>query len=293
MKTFLFENGEHQVSVKADVFATNAELLTPGFDTRFTAMEISDTDAAIALGLNVNEKEYDVQGFIALAKAIAGTTLSVSDYSKPQIGTIQKTAVQLDGTDITAVAQEVEVTLTGTSGTANIVIGEDEYLATFNASLATTAGDFVTDHAATILSENDIVITNPSGAVLLFVANTAGVPFELSVESLTGDLDGTIDETVANVSVGKVAVTIDGTSYEVEFDTDLEVTGDAFVTAHAANILTNHGVVVTHPDDDGNLIFTTNTSETSFNLSTETLVEDLAGIIEIIVNQDGSLIRLV
>lgn len=85
--------------------------------------------------------------------------------------------------------QEIEITLTGTSGTANVVINGTTHLSTFNSTLATTASDFVTARAAAILVQG-IVVTNPSGAVLRF-RSTSGVVDAISIVNLTGDLNGT------------------------------------------------------------------------------------------------------
>ena len=64
MKTFIFENAGKtlKVAIKCDVFATNAQLQEPGFDTRFTAMTVEDSDEAIQAGLNINEMEQNLQG---------------------------------------------------------------------------------------------------------------------------------------------------------------------------------------------------------------------------------------
>jgi len=57
------------------------------------------------------------------------------------------------------------VTLTGTSGTANISVGGTAYLATFATSLTQTATNFVTAHAAAILAATGATVTS-SGAVI-------------------------------------------------------------------------------------------------------------------------------
>jgi hypothetical protein len=59
------------------------------------------------------------------------------------------------------------ITLTGTSGSANITIDGEEYLATYASSLTTTATNFVTNRAAAILAATGIVVTS-AGAVLTF-----------------------------------------------------------------------------------------------------------------------------
>lgn len=83
MKTLVLANTLHnvRVEIKADIFATNAQLQTAGFDTRFTAMEISDTPAAIAFGINVTETEQRWQDIKAIAVA-NNCTLTVIDINE-------------------------------------------------------------------------------------------------------------------------------------------------------------------------------------------------------------------
>lgn len=96
--------------------------------------------------------------------------------------------------------QEVEITLTGTSGTANVVINGISYLSTFNSTLSTTASDFVTARAAAILSDQGVVVTNPSGAILRF-RSTSGVIDATSIVNATGNLDGTQAATQVAVNI--------------------------------------------------------------------------------------------
>lgn len=81
------------------------------------------------------------------------------------------------------------VTLTGSSGTANVIVGGVNYLATFATNLTTTATNFVTAHATALLALG-ITVTS-SGAVLTFVAETATFP-TITVTNLTGNQSGTI-----------------------------------------------------------------------------------------------------
>jgi len=81
------------------------------------------------------------------------------------------------------------VTLTGTSGTANIVVGGTNYLATFTSNLTTSAANFVTTHTAA-LSARGITVTASSG-VLTFVAATATFP-TITAANVSGDLAATI-----------------------------------------------------------------------------------------------------
>jgi len=87
-------------------------------------------------------------------------------------------------------------TLTGTSGTANVVVGGVNYLATFDTDLTTTAANFVTAHAAAILSAAGTTVTS-SGATLIFVAPVDTYP-TLSIANVTTNLAGTIDAAVGS-----------------------------------------------------------------------------------------------
>lgn len=97
-----------------------------------------------------------------------------------------------------AVAQVETVTLTGTSGTANITVaGGLTKLATWNTSLTQTATDFVTAHAAAYKLA-DIILTS-SGADLIFTAAIVGTAIAVPViTNATGDLAGTVAHTTAN-----------------------------------------------------------------------------------------------
>ena len=100
------------------------------------------------------------------------------------------------------------VTLTGTSGTANIVVGGTNYLATFTTNLTTSAANFVTSHAATLLALG-ITVTANTG-VLTFVAATATFP-TITVANVSGDLAGTIAAVSAGATTG--APLVDLVSY--------------------------------------------------------------------------------
>lgn len=87
-------------------------------------------------------------------------------------------------------AQQV-VTLTGTSGTANVTIGGVDYLATFNSDLDTTASDFVTAHAAAILAATGLVVTADTDTLVL-AGDAADFPTDIAVANVSGDLAGTV-----------------------------------------------------------------------------------------------------
>lgn len=85
--------------------------------------------------------------------------------------------------------QAVDVTLTGTSGTAEIVVGGIAYDLAFATSLTVTANNFVTEHGAA-LQALGIIVTAAAG-VLTFVGLNAVIA-ALAINNLTDDLDGTV-----------------------------------------------------------------------------------------------------
>lgn len=89
-----------------------------------------------------------------------------------------------------SIPQVSTVTLTGTSGTANIPIDGVNYLATFNTNLSTTASDFVTTHA-TALNTAGVTVTS-NAAVLTFTGGVPSVLFTIGNGiNVTGNLGGT------------------------------------------------------------------------------------------------------
>lgn len=89
-------------------------------------------------------------------------------------------------------AQEVNVELdAGTSGTATFDIDGVVYTATYAASLDATAAAFVAAEDANILAAHNVVVTNPSGANILFVGADGRAFTFLFTGTVTGDLDGT------------------------------------------------------------------------------------------------------
>lgn len=86
--------------------------------------------------------------------------------------------------------QSTTITLTGTSGTANITVNGTDYLVTFNTNLSTTASDFVTTHA-TALSTAGVTVSS-AGAILTFVSSNPSVLFTITdAVNATGNLAGT------------------------------------------------------------------------------------------------------
>lgn len=94
------------------------------------------------------------------------------------------------------------VTLTGTSGTANITVTGTgtAYLVTFNTSLTQTATDFVTTHASDLLADEGITVLS-SGATIIFRHTTTGFPTITAPINATGDLAGSIGTLTALGSI--------------------------------------------------------------------------------------------
>ena len=87
-----------------------------------------------------------------------------------------------------SLAQYKTLSLTGTSGTANISVGGTNYVATFDTSLTITAANFVTTHAATILTAKGVSVTANAG-VLTFVNVGVALP-TITISNLTTNLNG-------------------------------------------------------------------------------------------------------
>ena len=92
------------------------------------------------------------------------------------------------------------VTLTGTSGTANITVAGTAYLATFATDLATTAANFVALHGAAINTATGATVTS-NGAVITFTDATAGFP-TIAIANATSNLAGTLGTVTAVPTTG-------------------------------------------------------------------------------------------
>ena len=112
--------------------------------------------------------------------------------------------IQLFDYSASSVAQVDTVSVTGTSGTANVTFNGIDYLATFDTDLTTTAANFVTSHAASLLLRG--VIVTSSVADIIFTSAIPGQPFDIvAIANVTGDLAGTRAATTANTSPSALA----------------------------------------------------------------------------------------
>lgn len=116
-------------------------------------------------------------------------------------------SVYVDSSRMAPVTQVDTVSVTGTSGTANITVAWGlTKLATFDTDLTTTAANFVTAHAAAYLAVG-IVVTS-AVADLVFTANVSGTAFAHPViTNATWNLAGTVANTTANTAATAVNTT--------------------------------------------------------------------------------------
>lgn len=87
MKTFILQTVEGsptpaRVEIKVDAFCKNTDFLEPGFDTRFTNMEIVNDDEAVKAGVNLQLIEDRYQNLLQLAKDVK-MGLVVVDINHP------------------------------------------------------------------------------------------------------------------------------------------------------------------------------------------------------------------
>ncbi len=149
------------------------------------AINIGGADYAVTFDATLtNTADEFVASYAADLLADFGITvtaiLGVLNFSGP--------SYYLNGITITNNAAQDVVTLTGTSGTANISVGGVNYLATFNTDLTTTASDFDTAHSAAILAATGVTVTS-SGAALTFIGSS-DIINGISITNATGDLAG-------------------------------------------------------------------------------------------------------
>lgn len=75
---------------------------------------------------------------------------------------------------------------------------------------------------------------------------------------------------------GEAVITVDGATYTVEAAASLTATGENFLSAHAAS-LELAGIIVTHPMEDGVLVFTAANEGVPFGINITNTSGDLTG----------------
>jgi len=84
----------------------------------------------------------------------------------------------------------------GTTGTANVDIDGNVYLMTFDTDLETTMKNFITTHAAAILSDSGATVVLSNGRLLFTNILTLNV---VTIANVTGDLSGAVNTPLQNV----------------------------------------------------------------------------------------------
>lgn len=102
-----------------------------------------------------------------------------------------------------------KLTLTGTSGSANINVGGVNYLATFTTSIAGTAAAFVATHGATIEAATGIKVAAVSN-VIRFGLDTTAALNAITITNVSINLNGTFDTAIGD----HVLIPYVGTPYE-------------------------------------------------------------------------------
>lgn len=162
--------------------STFGYVILPSDYLRFASYKMNTWLQEVTKPITITDKKYKQQKYTATR------------------GRISKPVVALNSIKVTStpIAQVDTVTLSGTSGTANLSCAGVVNVLAFNSSLTQTATDFVTAFAADYLAVG--VVVTSSGVDLIFTANVAGTPFTSPwVANLTGDLVGTTVHTTPNV----------------------------------------------------------------------------------------------
>jgi len=198
-------------SNREDGGAAGVGFYTAVMDNELTAAEITSF-----LGTNAITSTAIIESFGVVAAICADATVTSTAWANcGTCNAIEETytitladdtcgndkLVELNGayentvTIATYASTSIDITLTGTSGTANVTLEGVDYLSTFLTDLTTTADNFVTAHAAAILATSNSVVTAAAG-VLTF--ETPDEDYELpSIANVTTDLDGTVSGTTA------------------------------------------------------------------------------------------------
>lgn len=189
------KNGRGLYSVVLDNALTDAEIATyagtAGVQSTAT-IELLGTTESVCSDVNTTNTSW-VDGETCFAQTQDYTIqLRDNDCGESRLAELQAAYPNLvieEGAATGAATQAV--TLTGTSGTANINVGGTNYLATFASSLTVTATNFVTAHAAAILADTGLVVTS-NAAVLTFAGDSDEFADIDAPVNATGDLAGTI-----------------------------------------------------------------------------------------------------
>lgn len=188
MKTLTLRNaaGTIAVIVKVDIFATNAQLQDPTFETRFTNMSLENYTDLAKSKINLQEIESGWRSLVALVESTADLGMFLVDNAISQ------------SAPLPIATQETEATLSGTNGGFGITMNGAGGVVLYGSSIADTADIYITTYAAALSTAGITATHDTADGVLLFVSDVAGAPFTPVVADITGDMGAVIANTVEN-----------------------------------------------------------------------------------------------
>lgn len=195
------QNGVGTYSVVVSAILTDAQIATfkGGSNTKSTAVFALEGAVQALCSDSATTTTSWVAGTTCSAEALNfRITLKDTDC-----GTSRLTELQAHYPNLTIVEDTPNlsrtITLTGSGGTAHIVIGGVTYTATFDTDLSTTRANFVTANAAAIHTQTGGTLTG-TGATITLVDAVDGYP-SITVANVTGNLAGTVATAVASGNV--------------------------------------------------------------------------------------------
>jgi hypothetical protein len=133
------------------------------------------------------DEDYAIAGYLGFWELFQADIAS-GVFPSDQVVNLNVSAYQ----NTLAVKGKKTITLTGTSGTANININGVDYLATFATNLTTSATNFVTAHAAAIAARFGRSVVTSDGVDVIIEAGIPGMDVAATITNASGNLAGTI-----------------------------------------------------------------------------------------------------
>lgn len=180
------------IIIKAYTDAITRDAIRQGWLGDTTLETMTATGSLYSPNGTLNEHYKEYTGIIPRIKEMVRT----GEIAAAQVVDINTSTYQ----NVVAVNAKKTATLTGTSGTANVTINGVAYLATFASDLTTTAANFVTAYAATILARHGRCVVTSSGASFIVEAGVPGMNVLVTVSAaVSGNLTGSVAATTAAV----------------------------------------------------------------------------------------------
>ena len=188
-----------------DVLGTGLDNVLDQFKGSLSIL-LSLTQAAINF-VNEHEAAYLSGGVVLTSNGedviftaeVAGVNFTGTTSITNSTGNLDGSVAYTQG-NVLPIAQIDTITLSGSSGFADIRCNGLHKICTWDTDLGQTGDDFVTDHAAAYDAIGVTVINVGGAGVLRFTANVAGTPFSSAtiIVNEDGNLDGSVVNTQAN-----------------------------------------------------------------------------------------------